>query len=100
MISCSCKPDHHAYTVCLGLSSRGIMFGVDRSVSAAAPLVTQMRADGYSWHVIARALNRRGVPTPTGEGQWWPGSAARHFDAASRDAWRRYIATYRADRGR
>jgi hypothetical protein len=64
-------------------------------MSSATELVRELRAAGYSWHVIARTLNARGVPTPTGSGQWWPASAMRHYDPVARDAWRRYIAARR-----
>jgi len=51
-----------------------------------------MRAQGYSWHVIAANLNRRGVPTASGQGQWWPASCLRAVD---RPQWNSYMRAYR-----
>lgn len=55
-----------------------------------------MRGAGYGPTVIARSLNRRGVPTPSGRGRWWPETVKRYGDPGAAEAWRRYIADYRA----
>jgi len=54
--------------------------------------IARMRAQGYSWHVIAANLNRRGVPTASGQGQWWPASCLRAVD---RPQWNSYMRAYR-----
>jgi hypothetical protein len=60
---------------------------------AAAREITRMVDNGYGYIAIARSLNARGVPTPTGRGQWWPSSARRHVD---RMGWADYMRRYRA----
>lgn len=58
----------------------------------ARPQIVELRAAGQSWSSVARTLNARGVPTPTGRGMWWPESVRRHVDPAP---WRDYIRRYR-----
>ena len=65
------------------------------SLNARAEIV-RLRAAGYGAAETARSLNRRGVPTPTGRGQWWPETVRRHADPMVRQQWARYIADYRA----
>ena len=60
---------------------------------AAAGEIVRLVRDGYGYTEIARSLNARGVPTPTGRGQWWPATARRHVD---RMGWAAYMRRYRA----
>lgn len=62
------------------------------TVDARAEIV-RLRAAGYGTRTIARTLNARGVPTPSGRGQWHPATVQRHADPAP---WAAYIARYRA----
>ena len=55
--------------------------------------ISRLQASGYSATQIARSLNRRAIPTPTGRGQWWPETVKRHVNP---EPWARYIARYRA----
>jgi len=64
---------------------------------AAVPEILRLRAQGYGPSAIARNLNRRGVPTPSGRGRWWPDTIKRHIDPGP---WREYMRRYRADRRR
>lgn len=63
------------------------------SIMSARPVIAGLRAEGATWAGIARTLNARGVPTPTGRGRWWGESVARH---ANPDAWAAYMRHYRA----
>ena len=60
---------------------------------AARPEIVRLRAAGYGHTEIARTLNRAGVPTPSGRGQWWPDTVRRHVDPGP---WRDDIRRYRA----
>jgi len=68
-------------------------------VDARAEIV-RLRASGLGASEVARSLNRRGVPTPTGRGRWWPETVKRHADPVHAARWRLYIADYRARTGR
>lgn len=69
-------------------------------VEARAEIV-RLRASGLGAAEVARSLNRRGVPTPTGRGRWWPETVKRHADPVEAMRWRLYVADYRArTRGR
>lgn len=50
---------------------------------------------GYGWAPIARSLNRRGVPTPSGRGRWWPDTARRHADVEARQRYNDYQRRYK-----
>ena len=63
--------------------------------AVAAPEILRLRAEGYGPAAIARSLNRRGVPTPTGRGKWWPDTVKRHAYPGERERWRAYINEYR-----
>ena len=54
--------------------------------------IARLSAEGYGASTIARSLNARGIPTPTGRGQWWPETVRRHHDP---QAWAAYIRRYR-----
>jgi len=69
-----------------------------QSVNARAEIV-RLRASGLGPSEVARSLNRRGVPTPTGRGRWWPETVKRHADPVHAARWRLYIADYRARTG-
>lgn len=55
--------------------------------------ITRLQREGVSLNGIARSLNGRGIPTPSGRGQWWPDSVKRHVDPGP---WADYIRRYRA----
>lgn len=58
--------------------------------------IARLRAAGLTAADTARSLNRRGIPTPSGRGQWWPATVQYHGYPgykARRDA---YIAARRA----
>jgi hypothetical protein len=57
--------------------------------------IARLHADGHGPTAIARSLNARGIPTPTGRGRWYPETVQRHHDPA---AWREYMRRYRASR--
>jgi hypothetical protein len=56
--------------------------------------IGRLRGQGLGWTAVARSLNARGIPTPSGRGQWWPSSAMRHT-SPHRDAWAAYMRAYR-----
>lgn len=58
----------------------------------ARAVIAQLRADGLGSVEIARTLNRRAIPTPSGRGRWWPETVRRHVDPGP---WRDYIRRYR-----
>ena len=57
--------------------------------------IARLQARGYGWTAIARSLNGRRVPTPSGRGRWHPDTVRRHIDPAP---WRDYIRRYRMTR--
>jgi hypothetical protein len=57
--------------------------------------IGRLRAAGYGTTAIARSLNSRGIPTPSGRGQWWPDTVRRHADPIARARWAHYVAGYR-----
>lgn len=57
--------------------------------------IVRLQAEGYGLAKIARSLNTRQVPTPSGRGQWWPDTVRRHVDPGP---WAAYIRRYRAGR--
>lgn len=61
----------------------------------AAAEIQRMLAAGYRHTSIARSLNARAVPTPTGRGQWWPASVRRHVEPGP---WAAYVRRYRQTR--
>lgn len=63
-------------------------------VNAAAE-IHRMWAAGYGDAVVARSLNARSVPTPSGRGRWWPETVRRHADPVARARWNAYIHRYR-----
>lgn len=63
---------------------------------AAVPEIIRLRAQGLGPTAIARSLNRRRVPTPSGRGRWHPDTVTRHVDPTYRERNRRYMRTYRA----
>jgi hypothetical protein len=57
--------------------------------------IQRMRAAGYGRTEIARTLNIRGVPTPSGRGQWWADTVRRFVEP---QPWSEYMRDYRARR--
>lgn len=64
--------------------------------TSARAAIAQLRDDGATWSTIARTLNGRGVPTPSGRGRWYPETARRHADPASHAAYMRAWRAHRA----
>ena len=64
------------------------------SVQARAEIV-RLQSEGYGPTHIARSLNARAIPTPSGRGRWYPESVQRHVNP---QPWARQIARYRARR--
>jgi hypothetical protein len=62
------------------------------TVEAKAEIL-RLRAAGFGHSEIARTLNARAIPTPTGRGQWWPDTVKRHVNPGP---WRAYIRRYRS----
>jgi hypothetical protein len=62
--------------------------------------IARMSADGYGPTAIALSLNARGVPTPSGRGQWWPATVYRHGNPQARAAWAGYVRSYKQIHGR
>ena len=61
---------------------------------AAIPEIHRLQAQGYGPTAIARSLNRRKIPTPSGRGRWHPDTVKRHVNPAPWAAkMRRYRAT-------
>jgi len=57
---------------------KALIARADARASELAPIVAELRRSGItSWYGIARALNKRGVPTATGRGIWEPGQVRR-----------------------
>lgn len=69
----------------------------DRPQLAAVPEILRLQAQGYGPSAIARSLNRRRIPTPSGRGRWHPETVKRHIDPGP---WREYMRQYRAARSR
>lgn len=69
-----------------------IRLGRQGPAIAARAEIVRLQAGGYGPTEIARTLNVRGVPTPTGRGIWWPETVKRHVDGA---AWAAYMRSYR-----
>jgi hypothetical protein len=55
--------------------------------------IARLHDDGLGFTAIARSLNARRVPTPSGRGLWWASTCRRHVDPTG---WRDYIRSYRA----
>jgi Recombinase len=52
--------------------------GDDQPVNNLAPIIAELQAAGVtSLRRIADELNRRGIPTPAGRGQWQPVQVSR-----------------------
>lgn len=66
-------------------------------IQARAEIV-RLKAAGYGHAEIARSLNRRSIPTPSGRGQWWPDTVRRHTDPLARARWNATMRRYRATR--
>ena len=64
---------------------------------AAVPEIMRLQAQGLGPTAIARSLNRRRIPTPSGHGRWHPDTVKRHIDPGP---WRDYMRRYRANRRR
>lgn len=67
-------------------------------VNAAAE-ISRLTAAGYGATAVARSLNSRGIPTPSGRGRWHPETVRRHADPITRRRWAAYMRGYR-DRDR
>jgi len=68
--------------------------GRQASIQARAEIV-RLRGEGYGLTEVARSLNARGIPTPSGRGHWWPDSVRRHVEPGP---WAEYVRRYRAAR--
>jgi hypothetical protein len=66
-------------------------------VVRAVPEIVRMQAAGYGFTAIARSLNKRRIPTPSGRGRWHPDTVKRHLNPGP---WRDYMRQYRANRVR
>jgi hypothetical protein len=71
-----------------------IRLGAPAPTLDARAEIVRLRAAGYGPTVIARTLNVRGVPTPTGRGQWWPETVKRHVEPG-RSKWNASMRRYR-----
>lgn len=60
--------------------------------------IGRLWAAGYTTAAVTRSLNARGYPTPTGRGQWHPGTVRRTGDPRAAQAWRSYMRRYREAR--
>jgi len=58
--------------------------------------IHRLRARGLGPAAIARSLNRRRVPTPSGRGRWHPDTVRRHADPTYRVRNAAYMRAYRA----
>lgn len=54
--------------------------------------IMRLRAAGESWRCIATSLNRRGIPTSTGRGEWHASTVLRGIDSTN---WNSYMRDYR-----
>lgn len=62
----------------------------------ARPEIVRLQAQGYGPTAIARSLNRRRIPTPSGRGRWHPETVQRHVNPGPwADTMRRYRAARR-----
>jgi hypothetical protein len=57
--------------------------------------ISRMLDDGYSRAEIARSLNARSIPTPSGRGRWWPSSVWRGGTTQGREEWAAYMRRYK-----
>ena len=64
----------------------------------ADKIISTMAAQGMTAYSIARALNAKGVPTPTGKGQWHHHTVERHMSVEARQRWADYMKHYRQNR--
>src|SRR5204862_1102854 len=76
--------DAHGYST--------IRLGAPAPTISARAEILRLEAAGYGSTVIARSLNVRGVPTPTGRGRWWPETVRRHVHP---EPWAAYQRSYR-----
>lgn len=60
--------------------------------------ISRLAAAGYGAAAIARSLNNRAIPTPSGHGRWHPETVKRHGDPVSRARYNAYMRGYRRDR--
>ncbi len=51
--------------------------------------IARLRAAGVGWHTIAATLNREGVPTMSGRGQWWAATCRSVMDRPRHNAYHR-----------
>ena len=63
-------------------------------IQARAEIV-RLRSEGYGLTEVARSLNARNVPTPSGRGRWWPDTVRRHVNPGP---WADYVRRYRQAR--
>ena len=70
-----------------------VAYGSPRPTVSAHTEIVRLRAAGYGPTGIARSLNKRQIPTPSGKGRWHPQTVARYVDPAP---WRDYMRRYRA----
>lgn len=62
-------------------------------LTTARAEIDRLQADGLDRSAIARSLNARGFPTPSGRGRWHPETVGRQLDP---DTWAAYMRRYRA----
>jgi hypothetical protein len=74
-----------------------VTFDDSPPIPAVIPEIRRLQAQGYGPTAIARMLNRRQVPTPTGRGRWHPDTVKRHVNPGP---WRDYMRHYRAAKQR
>lgn len=53
-----------------------------RIPAEAIEMTQRMRIEGKAWNAIANELNRQGIPTPTGRGEWRNSNLARDMRKA------------------
>jgi hypothetical protein len=69
----------------VGEAGRKVLIArADARAARLAPIVAELRRGGVtSWYGIARALNKRGVPTASGRGIWEPAQVRRVMERQS-----------------
>lgn len=78
----------------LELADEAGVFVVRIPGPSAREEIARLRHDGYGWSAIARSLNQREIPTPTGRGAWHARSVENHLNP---EEWAAYIRARREE---
>ena len=55
-------------------------------VGSTRELILGLQREGHGLRSVAAQLNARGIPTPSGRGQWWAATVRQYLDPAGHAA--------------